>query len=143
MLPVRLVTAPGQLPAGARVVAVDGSWPASAEPRRAGGLHLAHWPGNDTPADLKRDLSTEIAFAFLDLDGSEREARTRGCEALVLNHYDPAGVCALLALGFFAHGVWQVSTLSNEREARALGVFKSNIYAGLIVLAGLCLAAFL
>ncbi|MEM6567611.1 MAG: DUF6687 family protein [Planctomycetota bacterium] len=98
MLPVRLVTAPGQLPAGARVVAVDGSWPASAEPRRAGGLHLAHWPGNDTPADLKRDLSTEIAFAFLDLDGSEREARTRGCEALVLNHYDTDGVCAMLAL---------------------------------------------
>ena len=52
-------------------------------------------------------------------------------------------VGALLALGFFAHGVWQVSTLSNDREARALGVFKSNIYAGLIVLAGLCLAAFL
>lgn len=52
-------------------------------------------------------------------------------------------VGALLALGFFAHGVWQVSTLSNEREARALDVFKSNIYAGLIVLAGLCLAAFL
>ena len=52
-------------------------------------------------------------------------------------------VGALLALGFFAHGVWQVSTLSNEREARALDVFKSNIYAGMIVLAGLCLAAFL
>lgn len=52
-------------------------------------------------------------------------------------------VGALLALGFFAHGVWQVSTLSNEREARALDVFKSNIYAGFIVLAGLCLAAFL
>ena len=53
------------------------------------------------------------------------------------------GLVFLLALGGFAHGVWQVSTLSNEREARALGVFKSNIYAGLIVLAGLCLAAFL
>ncbi|MEM9381725.1 MAG: DUF6687 family protein [Planctomycetota bacterium] len=98
MLPVRLVTAPGGLPAGARVVAVDGSWPESVEPRRTGGLHLAHWPGNDTPADLKRDLSTEIAFAFLDLAETDRATRIQGCEALVLNHYDTDGVCAMLAL---------------------------------------------
>ena len=50
---------------------------------------------------------------------------------------------ALLALAFLGHGIWQVSTLSKQREARALGVFKSNIYAGVIVLVGLVLAAFL
>lgn len=52
-------------------------------------------------------------------------------------------VGAVLALAFLAHGIWQVSTLSNHREARALGVFKSNIYAGALILIGLCLAAFL
>lgn len=52
-------------------------------------------------------------------------------------------VGAVLALAFLAHGIWQVSTLSNHREARALDVFKSNIYAGALILIGLCLAAFL
>ena len=52
-------------------------------------------------------------------------------------------VGAVLALAFFAHGLWQVSHLSNHREARALGVFKSNLWAGAIVVAGLVLAALL
>lgn len=50
---------------------------------------------------------------------------------------------ALLALGFLGHGIWQISHLSNNREARALDVFKSNIWAGAIILAGLVIAAFL
>lgn len=50
---------------------------------------------------------------------------------------------ALLALGFFGHGIWQISHLSNNREARALDVFKSNVWAGAIILAGLVVAAFL
>ena len=50
---------------------------------------------------------------------------------------------ALLALAFIGHGIWQVSTLSQQRETRALSVFKSNIYAGAIIVAGLTLAAFL
>ena len=50
---------------------------------------------------------------------------------------------ALLALGFFGHGLWQVSHLAPKRESRALGVFKSNIWAGVIVLVGLVIAGFL
>ncbi|MEM9054347.1 MAG: 4-hydroxybenzoate octaprenyltransferase [Pseudomonadota bacterium] len=50
---------------------------------------------------------------------------------------------AVLALAFFAHSIWQVSSLSRNRETRALGVFKSNVWSGAIVLAGLMIAAFL
>lgn len=50
---------------------------------------------------------------------------------------------ALLALAFFAHGSWQVSYLSNHREARALKAFQSNVWAGAIVLTGLVIAALL
>ena len=50
---------------------------------------------------------------------------------------------ALMALGFLAHGVWQVSNLSKDREAYSLAMFKSNVWAGGIILAGLTLAALL
>ncbi|MHA7901085.1 MAG: 4-hydroxybenzoate octaprenyltransferase [Henriciella sp.] len=50
---------------------------------------------------------------------------------------------AVLGLAFLGHGIWQVSQLSNKREARALAIFKSNVWAGAIILAGLVIAAFL
>lgn len=50
---------------------------------------------------------------------------------------------AVLALAFFAHGLWQVTQLSVDRRARALSIFKSNVWAGAIVLTGLVIAAFL
>ena len=50
---------------------------------------------------------------------------------------------ALLALAFLAHGIWQVSTLSKDREAFALRMFKSNVWAGAIILGGLVIAAIL
>lgn len=50
---------------------------------------------------------------------------------------------ALLALAFLGHGIWQVSSLSKNREKQALAMFKSNVWAGLIILAGLTLAALL
>jgi len=50
---------------------------------------------------------------------------------------------ALLALAFLGHGIWQVSTLSKDREAFALAMFKANVWAGAIILAGLTIAALL
>ncbi|MEL6825713.1 MAG: 4-hydroxybenzoate octaprenyltransferase [Pseudomonadota bacterium] len=52
-------------------------------------------------------------------------------------------VGAILALAFFTHGLWQVSQLSIDRQARALDMFKSNVWAGAIIVAGLVIAAFL
>lgn len=50
---------------------------------------------------------------------------------------------AMLALAFLMHGIWQVSRLSKEREIRALSIFKSNVWAGAIILTGLIIAALL
>ena len=96
MLPLRFVGSAERL-GPAPVVFVDGS-PLGGPPRPGGDLHLSHWPGNRTPARLRRDLSTEIAFAFLELDESARAELIGACEALVLNHYDTDGVCAAFVL---------------------------------------------
>ena len=53
-------------------------------------IHLSHWEGNETPAELKADTSTEIA---LNLVGSpQREAYTQGVDLVVNNHFDCDGV---------------------------------------------------
>lgn len=97
MLPIRFAGRLEPLRPGAFVV-VDGC-PIDADgPGGEEDLHLAHWPGNRTPEGLRRDLSTEIAFAFLDLPESERRAMLEGKEALVLNHFDTDGICALFVL---------------------------------------------
>lgn len=86
-LPIRILDTPPDEP----VLCVDGILDAP-------GLNLSHWPGNATPAALKRDLSTGIALAFLELPEAERAALTEGCTALVNNHYDTDGVLAMFAL---------------------------------------------
>ena len=46
---------------------------------------------------------------------------------------------ALTALVFFGHGLWQTIQLNNSRD-NALPVFKSNVWAGLILVLGLLAA---
>ncbi|MEL6428800.1 MAG: DUF6687 family protein [Planctomycetota bacterium] len=96
MLPFVFASDPSAL-GSEPVVFVDGS-PLSPDVNRSGDLHLSHWPGNRTPVGLKRDLSTDIAFALLELDASEREGLLADKRALVLNHLDTDGVCALFVL---------------------------------------------
>ena len=48
---------------------------------------------------------------------------------------------ALTALAFVAHGIWQTFRLKLTNDADALGVFKSNVWAGAIVAAGFLIAA--
>lgn len=50
-------------------------------------------------------------------------------------------VGALTALAFLLHGIWQAARLKSSREADALGVFKSNVWAGAMVAAGFALSA--
>ncbi|HUR28375.1 MAG TPA: DUF6687 family protein [Planctomycetota bacterium] len=86
-LPVRY-----QFEAGTeRVISVDGAFDAP-------GLNLSHWPGHRTPPALRRDLSTEIALAFAALPERERLELGAGCTAIVNNHFDTDGNCALFAL---------------------------------------------
>jgi 4-hydroxybenzoate polyprenyltransferase len=54
---------------------------------------------------------------------------------------DAGRIGALTALAFLAHGLWQTVTLKTRGESAALGVFKSNVWAGGLVAIGFVLAA--
>lgn len=56
---------------------------------------------------------------------------------------DAGRVGALASLGFFGHGIWQITRLKNSRNADALLVFKSNVWAGAIIALGFTLSALL
>lgn len=86
-LPVRILAEAPSDP----VLSVDGAFGAP-------GLNLSHWPGNETPTALKRDLSTGIALAFAELPAEERDRLTKGCTALVNNHFDTDGVLSMFAI---------------------------------------------
>ena len=49
-------------------------------------LTLSHWPGAPTPVELKRDVSAEIAFAYLDAPCEHAPA-----EIVTNNHFDVDG----------------------------------------------------
>jgi uncharacterized protein DUF6687 len=56
-------------------------------------IHFSHWQGNETPAEVKADTSTEIA---LNLVGSpSRERLTQGIELVTNNHFDTDGVLSV------------------------------------------------
>ena len=66
-------------------LSVDGTVPNS--------IHFSHWEGNNTPAELKADTSTEIA---LNLVASEDSAKfTNGIELVTNNHFDTDGVLSV------------------------------------------------
>jgi len=50
---------------------------------------------------------------------------------------------ALIGLAFMAHGIWQITRLSSGKELHSLAVFKSNVWAGAIIVIGLVIAALL
>ncbi len=77
----RFVEFGGTAPAGA--AACDGLV-AGAE------LDLSHWPGNATPAALKRDTSVEIALAYGAAGGDAK--------LVTNNHFDADGVLAVFCL---------------------------------------------
>ncbi|HEX8337757.1 MAG TPA: DUF6687 family protein [Pyrinomonadaceae bacterium] len=89
---------------GAPLLAVDGTVD--------GALHLSHWEGNATPAELRADTSTEIALNFA--AWPRRGEWARGVEVVTNNHFDADGVLS----------VWSV--LNGER---ALGLRRELVSA--------------
>ena len=74
-----------------RVLCVDGAWGAL-------GLNLSHWPGNQTPTELRHDLSTGSALSFVELSLEEQQRHSHGCVCICNNHYDTDGTAAAFAL---------------------------------------------
>ena len=63
-------------------LSVDGTVPNS--------IHLSHWEGNETPAELKADTSTEITLNLV--ASPQRESFTQGIDLVTNNHFDTDGV---------------------------------------------------
>ena len=69
-------------------------------------VHFSHWEGNETPAQLKADTSTEIALNLV--AAPNRNELTRGIELVTNNHFDTDGVLS----------VWTVLTGARALDLR-------------------------
>src|SRR6266478_7995775 len=56
-------------------------------------IHFSHWKGNQTPASLKADTSTEIALNLA--AAPNREELTGGIDLVTNNHFDTDGVLSV------------------------------------------------
>lgn len=56
-------------------------------------VHFSHWEGNETPAEVKADTSTEIALNLV--ASQNKEKLTRGIELVTNNHFDTDGVLSV------------------------------------------------
>src|SRR2546426_3760535 len=56
-------------------------------------IHFSHWHGNETPAEVKADTSTEIALNLV--ASPNKNELTRGIELATNNHFDTDGVLSV------------------------------------------------
>jgi hypothetical protein len=59
----------------------------------ANSIHFSHWEGNQTPAEVKADTSTEIVLNLV--ASSNRDVLTQGIELVTNNHFDTDGVLSV------------------------------------------------
>jgi len=69
-------------------------------------IHFSHWKGNQTPASVKADTSTEIALNLV--AAPDRDELTQGIDLVTNNHFDTDGVLS----------VWTVLTGERALELR-------------------------
>src|SRR5438094_7470869 len=69
-------------------------------------INFSHWNGNQTPASVKADTSTEIALNLV--SARNREELTQGIDLVTNNHFDTDGVLS----------VWTVLTGERALELR-------------------------
>ncbi len=56
-------------------------------------IHFSHWQGNETPASVKADTSTEIALNLI--ASPNKDELTQGIELVTNNHFDTDGVLSV------------------------------------------------
>ena len=56
-------------------------------------IHFSHWQGNETPAEVKADTSTEIALNLI--ASPNKDELTQGVELVTNNHFDTDGVLSV------------------------------------------------
>src|SRR5213078_2572695 len=56
-------------------------------------IHFSHWKGNETPAQVEADTSTEIALNVI--SAPNRDELTQGIDLVTNNHFDTDGVLSV------------------------------------------------
>lgn len=84
-------------------------------------LTLSHWPGAGTPEDLTDDLSTQIAFRYLDRPDLAVDA-----EAVSNNHFDEDGLCGIYAVLNPEDALRRREALIDVASAGDFGTFRSR-----------------
>ena len=59
-------------------------------------IHFSHWKGNETPASVKADTSTEIALNVV--AAANRDQLTQGIDLVTNNHFDTDGVLSVWSM---------------------------------------------
>src|SRR6266576_4946869 len=59
-------------------------------------IHFSHWKGNETPASVKADTSTEIALNVV--GAPNLDELTQGIDLVTNNHFDTDGVLSVWAM---------------------------------------------
>lgn len=93
-------------------VIVDGS------PADGTTLCLTHWPGIDSPPELRADLSAEMAFRYL-----RTFDRHAPAAAVSNNHFDQDGLVSVYALAFPRHAVARQRLLVDVARAGDFATF--------------------
>jgi hypothetical protein len=107
--------APEELSGRANVVA-DGA------PAAGTVLTLSHWPASPTPQPLARDLSAEIAFAYL----RAPKWWAHGAEAVTNDHFDQDGLVSVFALCAPAAALQREAMLTEVARAGDFATFGSR-----------------
>lgn len=99
-----------------RKISVDGLVPNS--------FHLSHWVGNDTPAALKADTSTEIALNFI--SDPHYKSLFPNANILTNNHFDTDGLLSVFTLLYPDKAEKMAKTLICTAEACDFSSFSSE-----------------
>jgi uncharacterized protein DUF6687 len=84
-------------------------------------LTLSHWPGSGTPEILKDDLSTMIAFRYLD-----HPELAVSAEAISNNHFDEDGLCGIYTVLHPSEALERRASLVDVASAGDFAVFASR-----------------
>jgi uncharacterized protein DUF6687 len=105
----------GQIQGRANIIVDGAACPGTA-------LTLSHWPHSGAPPELRRDTSSEIAFAYLD------SPRHRAVAEIVSNnHFDEDGLVGIYALIDAATAQQHRAVAGGLSERRSVDNRESNL----------------
>ena len=84
-------------------------------------VHFSHWQGNETPAEVKADTSTEIALKVV--ASPNKDALTQGIELVTNNHFDTDGVLSVWTMLNGEHALALRDKLIPVTSDRDSGIF--------------------